>query len=112
MDGFAFDYNSLLACAWGAPSAAFGPMYARFDGARRAARLLGPPYHFMSRVTKIDGPIGEWRNDLRAALANGSGIAIDDIIPRWDSVLRDKADEVQAESERLNRAMRQLRGGS
>ena len=63
-------------------------------------------------LQNIDGPIGEWRNDLRAALANGSGIAIDDIIPRWDSVLRDKADEVQAESERLNRAMRQLRGGS
>jgi 3-hydroxymyristoyl/3-hydroxydecanoyl-(acyl carrier protein) dehydratase/malonyl CoA-acyl carrier protein transacylase/1-acyl-sn-glycerol-3-phosphate acyltransferase len=58
VDGFAFDYHSLLACAWGPPSAAFGPFYARFDGTRRAARLPGPPYHFMSRVTKIDGPIG------------------------------------------------------
>ena len=27
---------------------AFGPMYARFDGTRRVARLPGPPYHFMS----------------------------------------------------------------
>jgi acyl transferase domain-containing protein/3-hydroxymyristoyl/3-hydroxydecanoyl-(acyl carrier protein) dehydratase/1-acyl-sn-glycerol-3-phosphate acyltransferase len=58
VDGFAFDYHSLLACAWGPPSAAFGPLYAPFDGTRRAARLPGPPYHFMSRVTKIDGPIG------------------------------------------------------
>ena len=58
VDGFAFDYHSLLACAWGPPSKAFGPFYARFDGTRRAARLPGPPYHFMSRITDIDGPIG------------------------------------------------------
>ncbi|MCU0753542.1 MAG: 1-acyl-sn-glycerol-3-phosphate acyltransferase [Xanthomonadales bacterium] len=58
VEGFAFDYHSLLACAWGPPSAAFGPFYARFDGTRRAARLPGPPYHFMSRVTGLDGPIG------------------------------------------------------
>ncbi|MFZ4539449.1 beta-ketoacyl synthase N-terminal-like domain-containing protein, partial [Propionivibrio sp.] len=58
VDGFAFDYHSLLACAWGPPSAAFGPFYSRFDGTRRAARLPGPPYHFMSRVTGLDGPLG------------------------------------------------------
>jgi acyl transferase domain-containing protein/3-hydroxymyristoyl/3-hydroxydecanoyl-(acyl carrier protein) dehydratase/1-acyl-sn-glycerol-3-phosphate acyltransferase len=58
VDGFPFDYHSLLACAWGPPSQAFGPFYARFDGTRRAARLPGPPYHFMSRITKLDGPIG------------------------------------------------------
>ena len=58
VDGFAFDYHSLLACAWGPPSQAFGPFYSRFDGTRRAARLPGPPYHFMSRITKVDGPIG------------------------------------------------------
>lgn len=53
---FPFDYKSLLACAWGKPSDAFGPMYARFDGHRRVARLPGPPYHFMSRVTQVQGP--------------------------------------------------------
>ncbi|MBK6908315.1 MAG: beta keto-acyl synthase [Rhodocyclaceae bacterium] len=58
VDGFAFDYHSLLACAWGPPSKAFGPFYACFDGTRRAARLPGPPYHFMSRITKLDGPNG------------------------------------------------------
>ncbi len=56
--GFRFDYASLVACAWGKPSAAFGPMYAVFDGLRRVARLPGPPYHFMSRVAHIDGELG------------------------------------------------------
>ena len=54
-DGFTFDYASLLACAWGKPSDAFGEMYRVFDGTRRVARLPGPPYHFMSRVTKVAG---------------------------------------------------------
>ncbi|WP_411100682.1 beta-ketoacyl synthase N-terminal-like domain-containing protein [Streptomyces sp. x-45] len=56
VDGFAFDYASLLACAWGRPSEAFGPAYARFDGTRRCARLPGPPYHFMSRIVEVEGP--------------------------------------------------------
>jgi 3-oxoacyl-(acyl-carrier-protein) synthase/3-hydroxymyristoyl/3-hydroxydecanoyl-(acyl carrier protein) dehydratase len=59
VDGFTFDYASLLASAWGRPSQAFGPMYASFDGPKRVARLPGPPYHFMSRVTRVQGPIGE-----------------------------------------------------
>jgi 3-hydroxymyristoyl/3-hydroxydecanoyl-(acyl carrier protein) dehydratase/1-acyl-sn-glycerol-3-phosphate acyltransferase len=55
---FAFGYASLLACAWGKPSDAFGEMYEGFDGTRRVARLPGPPYHFMSRLTSIDGELG------------------------------------------------------
>ncbi|MFF3171517.1 beta-ketoacyl synthase N-terminal-like domain-containing protein [Streptomyces sp. NPDC057900] len=55
-DGFPFDYASLLACAWGRPSEAFGAMYEPFDGTRKVARLPGPPYHFMSRVVSVDGP--------------------------------------------------------
>jgi len=58
IDGFDFGYRSLLACAWGKPSQAFGPMYEVFDDTRRVARLPGPPYHFMSRVTEINGDIG------------------------------------------------------
>ncbi len=58
VDGFRFDYASLLACAWGRPSDAFGPMYARFDGPQRVARLPGPPYHFLSRVARVKGEIG------------------------------------------------------
>ena len=48
VDGFKFDYASLLACAWGKPSKAFGEMYKVFDQTNRVARLPGPPYHFMS----------------------------------------------------------------
>jgi 3-hydroxymyristoyl/3-hydroxydecanoyl-(acyl carrier protein) dehydratase/1-acyl-sn-glycerol-3-phosphate acyltransferase len=55
--GFRFDYASLLASAWGRPSESFGEVYADFD-ARRLPRLPGPPYHFLSRVARIDGPIG------------------------------------------------------
>ena len=49
--GFAFDCESMLACAWGKPSDAFGSMYEAFDGTRRSPRLPGAPYHFISRVT-------------------------------------------------------------
>ncbi len=58
VDAFRFDRASLLACAWGKPSKAFGPIYERFDGPTRVARLPGPPYLFMSRVTEVDGAIG------------------------------------------------------
>ncbi len=55
LDGLPLDFNSLLACAWGQPSTAFGPRYAVFDGTRRVARLPGPPYHYVSRVLKTTG---------------------------------------------------------
>ena len=58
-----FDYGSLLACAWGRPTAAFGPMYERFDGTRRTPRLPGPPYHFLTRVTKVEGAMGGLETD-------------------------------------------------
>ncbi len=60
---FRFDQASLFACAWGQPSTAFGPMYERFDGTRRTPRLPGPPYHFLSRVTQVEGAMGELESD-------------------------------------------------
>ena len=33
-------------------------MYARFDGPRGVPRLPGPPYHFMTRIVAIEGPLG------------------------------------------------------
>lgn len=51
-----FDQTALLATGWGRPSDAFGEMYKPFDGTRRVPRLPGPPYHFMSRVTELEGP--------------------------------------------------------
>jgi acyl transferase domain-containing protein/3-hydroxymyristoyl/3-hydroxydecanoyl-(acyl carrier protein) dehydratase/1-acyl-sn-glycerol-3-phosphate acyltransferase len=56
--GFRFGQASLLACAWGRPSEAFGETARIFDGTRRIARLPGPPYHFMSRVTRVTGEMG------------------------------------------------------
>jgi acyl transferase domain-containing protein/3-hydroxymyristoyl/3-hydroxydecanoyl-(acyl carrier protein) dehydratase len=49
-------YASLLACAWGRPTDGLGPMADAFTGTRRGPRLPGPPYHFMSRVTAVEGP--------------------------------------------------------
>jgi 3-hydroxymyristoyl/3-hydroxydecanoyl-(acyl carrier protein) dehydratase len=39
-------------------------MYEDFDGTRRSPRLPGEPYHFISRVTQIDGEL----NDCKAGL--------------------------------------------
>ena len=58
INGIPSDFRSLLACAWGRPTDAFGPPVARFDSPERLARLPGPPYHFMSRITRIDGTFG------------------------------------------------------
>ncbi len=65
VDGFRFDQQSLLACAIGRPSDAFGPIYRRFDGPQRVARLPSPPYLFMSRIQQVDGPIGVMRAGAR-----------------------------------------------
>ena len=54
----AFGYKSLLACAFGKPSDAFGELGKPFDGPRHIARLPGPPYHFMSRVVSINASMG------------------------------------------------------
>lgn len=57
-DGFKFDYQAMLASAIAKPSMAFGPLFEKFDSHRKVARLPGPPYHFMSRVTELVGGIG------------------------------------------------------
>ena len=67
-EGFAFNYEAMVASALGKPSAAFGSMYTIFDGARRVARLPGFPYHFMSRVKRIDGELGTRRVGTRIVL--------------------------------------------
>ncbi|MFF3484316.1 beta-ketoacyl synthase N-terminal-like domain-containing protein [Streptomyces sp. NPDC002701] len=72
-DGLVFDYPSLLACAWGRPSDAFGAPARIFDGTRRIARLPGPPYHFMTRVVSAEGPQG--------GMSPGSRVAVDYDVP-------------------------------
>lgn len=64
----AFDYASLLACAWGRPTDAFGPMYQPFDSHRKVPRLPGPPYHFMSRVSQTTGEMGGKKADCSATV--------------------------------------------
>ena len=64
VNGVALNYPALLACAWGSPVDAFGPPFARFAEGR-LPRLPGPPYHFMTRITQIDGEFGAERKGAR-----------------------------------------------
>jgi 3-hydroxymyristoyl/3-hydroxydecanoyl-(acyl carrier protein) dehydratase len=50
-----FDRDSITAFAIGKPSVAFGKPYEVFDEQRIIARLPGPPYQFLDRITKISG---------------------------------------------------------
>jgi 3-hydroxymyristoyl/3-hydroxydecanoyl-(acyl carrier protein) dehydratase len=49
-----FTRGHILAFAVGRPSEAFGEPYAVFDEQRTIARLPGPPYCFMDRITHIE----------------------------------------------------------
>jgi 3-hydroxymyristoyl/3-hydroxydecanoyl-(acyl carrier protein) dehydratase len=62
---FPFDFRSLVACANGRPSEAFGPIYSRFDAPGRVARLPNPPYLFMSRITKTVGELGSMNDGMQ-----------------------------------------------
>jgi 3-hydroxymyristoyl/3-hydroxydecanoyl-(acyl carrier protein) dehydratase len=50
-----FDHSRILAFAVGKPSDAFGDRYRIFDSERVIARLPGPPYQFLDRITRIEG---------------------------------------------------------
>ncbi|HJN76685.1 MAG TPA: beta-ketoacyl synthase N-terminal-like domain-containing protein [Myxococcota bacterium] len=63
------DHDALVACAWGRPSRAFGPMYEKFDGVRKVPRLPGPPYHFCTRVLDVQGPMGQPKAGARVVMA-------------------------------------------
>jgi 3-hydroxymyristoyl/3-hydroxydecanoyl-(acyl carrier protein) dehydratase len=47
--------EQILAFSNGKPSEAFGDPYRVFDGERIIARLPGPPYQFMDRITAVQG---------------------------------------------------------
>ena len=49
-----FTHDQILAFAIGKPSAAFGDRYRAFDEGRFIARLPGPPYQFLDRITEVD----------------------------------------------------------
>lgn len=50
-----FEHDRILAFAIGKPSKAFGEPYKVFDEGRVIARLPGPPYQFLHRITEIRG---------------------------------------------------------
>lgn len=47
--------EQILAYSNGAPSEGFGELYRIFDSGRKIARLPGPPFQFMDRVTAVRG---------------------------------------------------------
>ncbi len=49
-----FDRDRILSFSIGKPSEAFGDKYRIFDSKRRIARLPGPPYLFMDRITSVE----------------------------------------------------------
>jgi len=51
-----FDRDRITAFAIGKPSVAFGDPYRVFDEKRVIARLPGPPFQFLDRITAIQGP--------------------------------------------------------
>jgi acyl transferase domain-containing protein/3-hydroxymyristoyl/3-hydroxydecanoyl-(acyl carrier protein) dehydratase/1-acyl-sn-glycerol-3-phosphate acyltransferase len=55
---FPLDHASLMACALGRPSQAFGEGFAPLDAGARTQRLPGPPYHFMTRIVALEGGMG------------------------------------------------------
>ena len=56
-----FDYQDLLELAGGNISNVFGPEFAEIDSYRRYVRLPMEPYLLVSRVTQIDGKLGEFK---------------------------------------------------
>lgn len=50
-----YDAARILALSIGNPSEAFGEPYRVFDRDRKIARLPGPPYLFLDRITQVEG---------------------------------------------------------
>lgn len=53
-----WDEHDLLEFARGDAAPVFGPAFAEVDGYSRRCRLPEPPYHFVSRVTRLKGETG------------------------------------------------------
>jgi len=66
--------DAILAFAIGRPSDAFGERYRVFDHERTIARLPGPPYKFLDRITRLDA-------EPFALVAGGSAEAQYDVPP-------------------------------
>ncbi|MDP9169056.1 MAG: hypothetical protein M3N54_00445, partial [Acidobacteriota bacterium] len=62
--GFCYDRKSTLESALGRPSKAFGPHFSNYDGPLRMARLPGPPFNFVSRLSRVEEPPDGRRNGI------------------------------------------------
>ncbi len=52
-----FTYEQILAFSSGRPSDCFGPIYKVFDEERKIARLPRPPFQFLDRIERVEGPL-------------------------------------------------------
>jgi len=82
-----FDHDRIIAFAIGKPSDAFGEAYRVFDQGRFLARLPGPPYQFLDRITRIEAE--PW-----VMAAGGSAEAQFDIVPDAWYFLADRQDRM------------------
>ncbi|WP_371624238.1 hypothetical protein OG245_16185 [Streptomyces sp. NBC_01116] len=57
-EGVIWDEADLLEFAVGSVAKVFGPEFGVIDGYGKRVRLPAPPYHFVSRVTALDGTTG------------------------------------------------------
>ncbi|MFF1488338.1 beta-ketoacyl synthase N-terminal-like domain-containing protein [Streptomyces sp. NPDC058319] len=60
-EGVIWDEKDLLEFAVGSVAKVFGPEFGVIDGYGKRVRLPAPPYHFVSRVTAIEGTTGEFK---------------------------------------------------
>lgn len=56
--GFQLNKASLLSCALGKPTKAFGKNNQIYNQGIRTSRLPGPPYHFMTRIVELNAEFG------------------------------------------------------
>ncbi|MFJ7073630.1 beta-ketoacyl synthase N-terminal-like domain-containing protein [Streptomyces sp. NPDC098781] len=60
-EGVIWDEADLLEFAVGSVAKVFGPEFGVIDGYAKRVRLPAPPYHFVTRVTAIEGTTGEFK---------------------------------------------------
>jgi PfaB family protein len=72
-----YDFDSIHAFAVGNPSDAFGDRYKVFDNDRRIARLPGPPYQFLDRITEISN-CEPWVLDSGGVIEAQYGVPVDE----------------------------------
>ncbi|HTA44754.1 MAG TPA: hypothetical protein VK789_20040, partial [Bryobacteraceae bacterium] len=58
VNGVRLDRQTMMECALGLPSKAFGAPYARFDRYERCPRVPAPPLKFIDLIRRLDGTFG------------------------------------------------------